>query len=560
MEYKAASVVDNNEISELFEGQEKLAMKYSLDVKYASDCGNSFEKTLMKLKYEMVQLLRCDVQLYKQLTELSQSVQQLKEDVKRQNNLRPRFNSLTTTSSTDGSFITAADDLEVKCDVLNGRESISDTSDERVISWINSCSRDVDNNVTENSIPDSLKPEFHRLCSNVKNEQCYNHRCKELRSNLLRCQYQSNLHNTCDMLMHVLCNCTDKMIPNRSNQQLTDVESKYNRKKMIQSSEIHQDKIFSSYKSSLRLLGSIRMQSRIFEPIHSKYKPFALFNTLENFVSGTKPFLNIQPRPKLRRQNNILEPFELDISKHNTLLLADVTSKCNRLGSKNKDIFSADEPTTVSDFAQDNGHMTSDEITCEDTDEAKETGESLIRTDSGFSEESEAHTDSEFGENEPETEMEAFIPEFLHLNDGLITCRIMSPGLEKELESRELEHDDFEFLVFIDGKVTFVPHDLDSDNEESYYLAWIFEEDRKATDNEENDNELDKVEHDYWKIYENEKTFIPSEYWDGEGHSFTTELVGVYKDYANDRPVQNVLEKHPQGWSMDSGLDEDFSE
>ena len=214
------------------------------------------------------------------------------------------------------------------------------------------------------------------------------------------------------------------------------------------------------YKSSLRLLGSVRMQSRIFEPSLTKWRPFALSQTSDSFIIvPPSSFSSIQPRPKLHRLANVSERGQIYLKAflNETHKRPEHKAEADDL-NENIDDTDISEASSVTACKESEENTDSETYLCQSSDLTCEE----IKFKKKPSEESE------------EVEIDLFGSDFLELKDGFITCRILPADID-EMRQPLLDQDEFEYLKIDNGRVTFTPYEKDTDNGDTYFLGWLFE-------------------------------------------------------------------------------------
>lgn len=444
--------------------------------------------------------MQCDVQLWKQLIELYASISTLKDYFREKALIRESLTSLSSASSDTESFVSAEEYSEV-CSL--------NVADDRVISWINQCNsgeKVTAENFEEVDDTFSYRPRS-RTCDDLFSGDTDWQGGIEL--SFLKTYFSTAQLNNLYIDYNLLHGDISASV-------LARIPRPFGNMKSLEDIKIVSGTNFSYYKSSLRLLGSVRMRSRIFEPSLTKWRPFSVTEPSENYIIiPPRTFSNIQPRPKLRRLFDVFDKETahavVENYEHNNYYVKDLGgTECliktgSRTHSDNKEktrtlntpvsTGSEEKSENVEQFygALNDSHETDDEdqkcpVNTREVQEYSEKfwNKKLQLSDergdveqvksawSGSRDQTESNIDSE---DASYTEI-VFHHDFLEVKDGFITCRINSS------HQNAVEPDDFEYLVIVDGRVTFTPHISDGDNEESYYLGWLFENNESENDEE----------------------------------------------------------------------------
>lgn len=65
---------------------------------------------------------------------------------------------------------------------------------------------------------------------------------------------------------------------------------------------------------------------------------------------------------------------------------------------------------------------------------------------------------------------------FITIHDGVVSCRIMTPNLERQISEQNDQEEDFKFLTITDGRVVFRSRETVSENEDELYsISELFE-------------------------------------------------------------------------------------
>lgn len=65
---------------------------------------------------------------------------------------------------------------------------------------------------------------------------------------------------------------------------------------------------------------------------------------------------------------------------------------------------------------------------------------------------------------------------FITIHDGVVSCRIMTPNLERQISEQNEQEEDFKFLTITDGRVVFRSRETVSENEDELYnISELFE-------------------------------------------------------------------------------------
>lgn len=445
----------------------------------------------MKINFILqIHLMQCDVQLWKQLTELYASITLLKDNIKRET-LYLESSSVSSSASSDTeSFVSAEEYSE---------DNYSDYFQDRVLSWINQC--DSDDTLSDDSAKEDKTVDRFTLRSQTYDEIPSGNRADEPVKDFLfqTCFTAIPLNTTiANVCSHSSSDLQDVLHLNRSAAILTGIFNM----KSLEETQIVSERNFGYYKTSLRLLGSVRMRSRIFQPHLTKWRPFALSQSADSFIiAPPTAYSNIQPRPKLHRvcevfDKTLFQNYEQNAQKHKSDLQVGSMNQNEDTYKTAKDKISVSE--TAIGSVQKINRFNSGLIVAINTEKdlnsetkVREIPESNVniceaemcvsvdieRKSRSPSEglDSDGTTDSENVSEKSFDDTDLFLPNFLEIKDGLIRCRIMSPNLEQELDRSIIDQDDFKYLMLVDGRVTFTPHTKDNDNEESYFLGWLFE-------------------------------------------------------------------------------------
>ncbi|XP_045157073.2 uncharacterized protein LOC123523465 [Mercenaria mercenaria] len=402
--------------------------------------------------------MQCDIQLWKKLRELNASLVVLKEDILQQKIYRARSDSLSSASSGTDSFVSA----EEYNDVI-----FTDTSENRVLSWINQSDfggkekgENVPGTVSVNYVPRSptcSDPERNRKW--IFRDHLHNSCISE--TLIKNCRILNSVANSVHTYLGSANDLQDVFYSYSLDPFLINLQ-KANMMKCTEETEIISRRDFTYYKSSLRLLGSVRMQSRIFEPSLTKWRPFALSQTPDSYIIvPPKAFSSIQPRPKLHRLANIFES--------GTLFLHTVTNDAKEVDDRDKTkIEEKENRENLEETGKSETSLSAEHVGNEPNLERSQSESDDETTGDCNGYKHDTKRVSEF-------DIYSFSSDFLEMEDGFITCRIMTPDMEQELKQAVLQQDEFEYLTIVDGRVTFAPHAKDTDNEESYFLGWLFE-------------------------------------------------------------------------------------
>ncbi|XP_060559539.1 uncharacterized protein LOC132719717 [Ruditapes philippinarum] len=446
-------------LDKLFLEKEELVSKYIHEMEQFSGNRSSFDRNLWILRKEMLRLMQSDIELWKKLQELDALLAAVKEDILPQNFGYACSGTLSSASSGTESFVSAEEYNDVIFSVPN---------ENRVKIWIENsdfCNSDYTKNLPKDENDRFRSEAFSDIDLNTNTEWLV----------------QENLHKSyiIDQLLNsfrisksvsnkkeINKKCSINYLQGLLNSYLLGPTIFVDLKrplimKSMREIEISSREDITYYKSSLRLLGSIRMQSRIFEPSLTKWRPFALSQTSDSFIIvPPTSFSNIQPRPKLHRLASVsdsgrvyITTFLTDTEENPENNKLDANENCLKESLNNIDI--------------------SKELLITACKESDHTAYSLAEVCDVTNDNNETKSDTE--KEASEVNVDVISSEFLELKDGFITCRILIPGTDEDLNPPLLDQDEFEYLIIDDGRVTFTPHERDADSGETYFLGWLFE-------------------------------------------------------------------------------------